>query len=1177
MKKLQKYLLYIVLVYAVIGFFILPFVLKSQLPKLIEQNTYTKVSIDSVYLNPFLFTLKISDIQLSDLHQKPLFSADSFFVDLDLYSLVYGAVNIAKLEIINPNVYVVNNQDKTLNLLSIVKTTKTPQNDKKTDTKIPRVIIGKFSIDDAKIHYSDFTRDEPFYFTFNQLDLELKDIDTHDLNSSDGAFAFYANLGDGAFLSLNTQVDGFQPFAFHGHIDFKANQLYTEWTYIKDMLNFEVADGKASLNSDFSINLDDLEATKIENVNFAINNLRVKPKDKAQDILRLKNFQIANVDMLPMKQKLHIGDVILDSLYLNVNRLQDGTIDLQNYFALDTQKENNQTKSEATPWSVNVDTIALGKISTTFTDYTVDENVVSKVSDLTIAAKDIELNSKTPFPYKISTFINETASCELGGDIVQKPLDIRSHIVCKDFDVTHYNPYIDQAAANILKKYNVALDSLLTNMDIHLKLLDNNNTFNVMLEDSLLSLNDFRLKKRDTKENLVTFNSFVFDKIGFDLAKKDMKIGKIDLNNLHTYIKRYKDTKLNVVDLVVPKTQKQTTNKKEKSDFHLNIKEFALNNAKVDFTDEALEKTVKQTLSKINVSVFNIDSDKNTWLNYKTSLQINKTGQFYSNGKLRHTPLKQSGQFNLKNLSIADINPYLNEATYISVEDGKLGISGKTSYVKSKNRPDLSVEGKLDIKSLFINNALDDSTLFSLNKLDVKKFTYELSPDRLYVDEVDVDAFYVDAFVDENKTLNFAKLRKKIDTNESNITVQTEPDNSKPFDAKIVKINVTNGSAKFADFSIPIKFQTHIHDLNGVIYVLSSLPGETSYINLLGEVDKYGSTVLKGSVDASSPKLYTDLDFNFKNLELSSLSGYSATFAGYKIDSGKLYLDLGYDIINSQMQGSNSVMINKIILGDEIDDENVTHLPLGFVIGLLEDNDGIIDLNLPVEGNVDAPDFRYGAVVWKVFSNLITKAVTAPFALLGSMMGIDGEKLSYIEFEDGKSVITPSQREKLDNIAKMMLKRPKINLAISATYDKKADLSALKREKLIAIVLEKSGIKNIDEQENALTIDLLEEIYDDLRDDDKLDRLKERLEKEYKGEELQRVYQKELLALDIDIQEVLPKELESLAKNRQSIIENYLLNEKNIDPKRLENTEFKQLDDSGTGVVKNALDVKVND
>ncbi|MEJ2373810.1 MAG: AsmA family protein, partial [Sulfurimonas sp.] len=182
--------------------------LKSQIPKLIEQNTYAKASIDSVYINPFLFKVKISNIKLSDTQENPLIDIGSLFIDFDPHSLIYGAINIAKVEVLKPHIYVVNNQDKTINLLNILKTSEKQEESNQTQTQAPRVIIGKLKIDDAKIHYTDFTKAKPFYFTFDQLDLELDDIDTHDFNTSDGAFAFYANLGDGAFVKLNTQIDG---------------------------------------------------------------------------------------------------------------------------------------------------------------------------------------------------------------------------------------------------------------------------------------------------------------------------------------------------------------------------------------------------------------------------------------------------------------------------------------------------------------------------------------------------------------------------------------------------------------------------------------------------------------------------------------------------------------------------------------------------------------------------------------------------------------------------------------------------------------------------------------------------------------------------------------------------------------------------------------------------------
>jgi len=281
------------------------------------------------------------------------------------------------------------------------------------------------------------------------------------------------------------------------------------------------------------------------------------------------------------------------------------------------------------------------------------------------------------------------------------------------------------------------------------------------------------------------------------------------------------------------------------------------------------------------------------------------------------------------------------------------------------------------------------------------------------VDEVNVEAFFVNAMIDENKTMNFAKLMKKSDGNESNtsnIEVKEE-DLNNSFPVRIVKINYALGSAKFTDYSIPLKFKTHIHDLNGVVYSVSNTPGDTTYVDISGEVDAYGSTRLKGSIDSFNPKAYTDMDFNFKNLELNSFTGYSASFAGHEIDSGKLYLDLGYDILDSELQSKNEVVIKQIKLGKEVEDENVTKLPLGFVIGLLEDNDGIIDINMPVEGNLDEPDFKYGKLVLQTIGNIITKAVTSPFKFLGSVMGIDGEALEYISFVPASTLISPPERE----------------------------------------------------------------------------------------------------------------------------------------------------------------------
>jgi len=386
---------------------------------------------------------------------------------------------------------------------------------------------------------------------------------------------------------------------------------------------------------------------------------------------------------------------------------------------------------------------------------------------------------------------------------------------------------------------------------------------------------------------------------------------------------------------------------------------------------------------------------------------------------------------------------------------------------------------------------------------------------------------------------------------------------------KIMKINITNGSAKFADLSLPIKFRTNIHTLNGAVYAVSNEPQETSYVDITGEVDEYGSTKLKGSINSSNPKEYTDLSFNFRNLDLSSYSGYSASFAGYKIDSGKLYLDLGYNILNSELLGKNSVMIKSIKLGESIKEDT---LPISFVIALLEDSDGIIDIDMPVEGNVDEPDFKYGALVMKTLGNLIVKAVSSPFRFLGSMMGMDGEALESLDFEPGLATILPPEKEKLDSIAKMMIKRPKISLSIGGQYDTKSDRLALQKQKLASLVVKNS--KN-SKNKNSMSVNLLEEIYYKVKDDDKLKLIKKSLEKKYKDETLDRAYLIALTKECVAIQTIDKKELQNLATLRVNLLKEYLVSEKNISANKIKFIDVSAIEEIDSKWVKSKLEVQV--
>ena len=130
-----------------------------------------------------------------------------------------------------------------------------------------------------------------------------------------------------------------------------------------------------------------------------------------------------------------------------------------------------------------------------------------------------------------------------------------------------------------------------------------------------------------------------------------------------------------------------------------------------------------------------------------------------------------------------------------------------------------------------------------------------------------------------------------------------------------------------------------------------------------GQVDDYGLARAVGQIDLFNPTDYTDIKVVFRNVEMNRLTPYSATFAGRKIESGKLSLDLEYKIKNRQLQGDNQIIMNKLILGERVESPTAMNLPLDLAIAILEDSDGVIDLGLPVSGSLDDPQFSYGGII----------------------------------------------------------------------------------------------------------------------------------------------------------------------------------------------------------------------
>jgi hypothetical protein len=251
-------------------------------------------------------------------------------------------------------------------------------------------------------------------------------------------------------------------------------------------------------------------------------------------------------------------------------------------------------------------------------------------------------------------------------------------------------------------------------------------------------------------------------------------------------------------------------------------------------------------------------------------------------------------------------------------------------------------------------------------------------------------------------------------------------------------------------------------------------------------VDAFSPVSITGEVNVLGPALYTDLAMSFRNMELSTFNPYSGKFAGYNITKGKLTTELHYKVDGRKLDAQHHIIVEQLEFGDKTASKDAVSLPIKLAVALLKDRNGVIDLDIPVNGTLDDPTFRLGPIIWKIFVNILEKAVTAPFALLGSLFG-GGPDLQFIDFSPGTADLDAAAADKGRAMVKALTERPQLKIDVPIAWVSDLDRPALVEAHFSAQVRDaqsgKTGKKSAapapayEQMDPAAKVELLTRIY----------------------------------------------------------------------------------------------------
>lgn len=1035
------------LIYTVIGFLILPPIVKSVLQKKLSENLHRQTVIEDIDLNPYALSCLVEGLVMKAREGSGIFiSFDKLYMNLETVSLFKWALITKEIRLEQPYLNLIREEETLYNFSDLLEESKGEDSEKEvSEPEEPtRFALNNIQVINGSIDIWDKPKAKKHKMT--DMNLQIPTIS----NQPHRVSIFVEPLFEARFNETPVSLKGkTKPFdetlETIFDVDLRDINVPHYLAYVPVEQKFKVLAGFLDVKLALSY-IQQPDGPPAFWINGDVILKRAEVVDVEENpVLKLPRLHIAVAPTELFARKPHIAKISIESPEVNVLRDKEGNTNIQSMLPEEeTQEPPSEADTNEPTVSVNIDEIKLSAAKVFFSDISGKEPFETTLEpvDVSISHFSTDKDKKTAFNMSVETETNEKVT--LTGEFSVDPMVAESTLGLQGMHLKKYAPYYMESVTFDVEEGNLDFQT-------HCRYGKKGNDFELLLSDLSTTITSLILKKRGEKEPFAEVPLFALKGTKVNLADRALTIGEVSTEKGIVDCILYKNGDLNLATLVVPPAESTSAETQEDTKpWQMTIDKALVEDYTVNGEDRIPSESVKIVLDKIKLTAQGISTVAKSKGKLDLSCRLNKKGTVSVKGSVGINPVFGDLNTNMKGMRLGTLQPYYTDQIKIVVTDGSFSTTGRLSLGTSKDdQMTATYKGQITLSDLATVDKLQADDLVKWKSLRLNNVDVGYNPMYVNIEEIALDDFYIRLIVDPEGKLNLQTIvAEKADedgppSEEEKEAAPPKEDEQPVMSIKIDRVALSKGHVNFTDKSIDPTYATDLVEIEGSVSGLSSEETELADVNLSGKLDNYAPLDITGKVNPLIEDLYADLKIAFKNVELSPMTPYTGKYVGYTVQKGKLSLDLEYQIEKRKLDSQNKVFLDQFTFGNKVDSPDATNLPVKLGVSLLKNRDGEIDLDLPVSGELDDPEFSVGRIVLKMIKNLLVKAATSPFSLLGAAFGGGGEELSALEFEYGRFEITPESRQKLDTLVQALYDRPALNLEIEGHVDMEQDKEGL--------------------------------------------------------------------------------------------------------------------------------------